>query len=370
MSHFDWLIVGAGVTGCTLAERLSAGGKRVLLIDRRPHMGGNCHDTVDGSGVLVQAYGPHIFHTCNEAVHDYLGQFTDWHDYAHHVEAALDGRFVPVPFNLNTLRELWPDRDGRRLERALLSQFPYGSEINVLRLGELSDFRDMADQVVDSLFEQYSQKQWGKWRKELDESVFSRVPVRVSRDNRYFTDTFQGVPSDGYTAMMRQMVLDSPRILVLLGQEFRQLDAALHYDRVLFTGRIDEFYEYSYGRLPYRSVNLEFETFRDSSVLQRTGTVNYPTLSPRYTRSTEFRIITGQLCTSTTVCREYPVDADATHEAMYPVPCGRSRATLKKYQRLAAREPYVRFCGRLGGYRYLNIDQAVESALDIAATIV
>jgi len=369
MPHFDWLVVGAGITGCTLAERLAANGKRVLLIDRRAHLGGNCHDAPDAAGVLVHTYGPHIFHTASREIHDYLSQFTEWHDYEHHVEASIDERFVPMPCNLNTIRDLWPDQHVE-LERALLSRFSYGTQLSVSQLGEVPRFREVADYLFERLFKGYSKKQWGKWLTELDESVFARVPIRLSRDNRYFTDTFQGPPSDGYTAMMTRMVLDSPRIVVLLGQEFRQLDRSLAYEGVLFTGRIDEFYEYSYGQLPYRSVRFEFETFATRSVLQRTGTVNYPTSSPAHTRSTEFRIITGQGGDFTTVCREYPLDADATHEAMYPVPCASSHATAAKYQGLATHERRVQFCGRLGGFRYVNMDQAVEWALDIASTIV
>jgi len=369
MSRYDWLIVGAGITGCTLAERLAASGMRVLLIERREEPGGHCHDSFDASGVLIHKYGPHIFHTDNAAVYAYLSRFTEWHPYAHHVEADLGGRHVPLPCNLNTIRDLWPGDEGERLERALLSRFAYGTQLSVFDLAGLPEFSDSAAFILETLFEGYSEKQWGRWRGELDASVFARVPIRLSRDNRYFTDTFQGIPSGGYTEMMTRMVSGSPRIELLLGQEYDGVSSKARYNGILFTGRIDEFFDYSRGPLPYRSVRFQHDTVQSPSVLQRTGTVNYPGLTPAHTRSTEFRILTGQQADFTTLCREFPVDADDTNEAMYPVPCDTSRAVLDEYAQLAARESRARFCGRLGSYRYLNMDQAVEAALDLAATI-
>lgn len=368
MPRFDFLIVGAGITGCTLAERLTSGGKSVLLLDRRSHIGGNCHDAFDASGVLVHTYGPHIFHTRHRHVHAYLSRFTGWHAYEHRVLADLGGgTLVPVPFNLDTLRLTWPNEaESSQLERRLLSRFGPGAEVSVLQLRESGEFRELADHVFRTLFDGYSSKQWGRHVCDLDASVFGRVPVRVSRDDRYFTDPFQGVPAHGYTAMFSRM-LDGCRDLTLaLGQEFAELGNDVAFDRIIYTGRIDEYFGYRYGALPYRSLHLEFDTFDDGALRQPTATVNYPTDPPPFTRSTEFKQITGQSTGMTTICKEFPRDPDASHEAMYPVPAADSRALFAKYQRASHAQASAVFSGRLGTYRYLNMDAAVDAALELA----
>ena len=372
MTAYDWLVVGAGLTGCTIAERLAAAGRTVLLVDRQPYVGGACHDRRDEAGVLVHSFGPHAFHTDLDHVRDYLSRFTGWRPYEHRVVAQVRGDLVvPVPYNLDTLRLLWPSASGAaELEAALLGEYGAGAQVSVLALRRSTRFRAFADHVVAALFEGYSRKQWGDAVAGLDPSVFGRVPVRLSRDDRYFVDRFQGVPADGYAAMMRRMVEGRPGLDVVLGREYEEAAREAPGARVVYTGRVDDFFGRRLGELPYRSLRFEFENRAGRRTVQPVAQVNYPTDPPAYTRSTEFRHMTGQETDSTTLCREFPVDAGVGREALYPVPGAASALLYGRYARLAAGEPAVVFAGRLGTYRYLNMDVAVAEALATAAAIV
>lgn len=365
---FDFLVVGAGITGCTLAERLAAAGFSVLLIDRRDCLGGNCHDHADSSGVLVHSFGPHIFHTSDVGVVEYLGNFTDWHAYEHRVQALVQGKLVPVPYNLDTLRALLPGPEADHVESMLVSRFGRDAQVSVHELlvgGELSGF---GRHVYESVFEGYSRKMWGIEPRLLDPAVMGRVPVRLSHDDRYFLDDFQALPSDGYTAMFERMVGGNELIEVRLATEHTaRLEALARH--TVFTGAIDAYFGYKLGRLPYRSIEFVFESRTAHEPIQPVGTINYPN-DFAFTRSTEFRIMTGQEANSTTLCFEFPCDAMGAREPMYPVATGDSRELYGRYAAEARSRERVSFAGRLGTFRYLNMDAAVRAALDLAISLV
>ena len=360
-----WLIVGAGFTGATLAERIANVLRDpVTIIDRRPHLGGNAHDRMDEHGILVHLYGPHIFHTNSQLVWNYLSRFTSWRPYEHRVLAAIDGTDVPLPFNLRSLRMMHSEAVAERLEKALLDRFGPGASIPILRLRQESDYelRGLADFVYEKVFLGYTTKMWGVPPEELDPSVTGRVPVRLSDDDRYFQDRFQAMPAEGYTRLFERM-LEHPGIQLRLATPFSEVED--EFDRIVFTGPIDEYFDYRYGPLPYRSLEFEFENHGRESV-QPVGTINFPN-DHHYTRSTELKHLTGQRVGSTTLVREYPrAHRPSSNEPYYPVPSQRNRQLLARYQADASRlRPRVHFAGRLGDYRYYNMDQAVARALSL-----
>ena len=279
----DYLIVGAGFTGATLAERLAAAGKRVLVVERRDHIGGNAYDEMDPHGVLVHRYGPHIFHTNSKKVFDYLSRFTEWRPYYHRVRAVVEGKEVPLPFSLATLRALFSPRLADRLEEKLIARFGYGARVPILRLRqeEDPDLRFLADYVYKNVFEGYTLKQWGLRPEELSPSVTGRVPVLVSHDTRYFQDAYQAMPKEGYTALFRRM-LAHPNIKLLLQTDWKEVEGEVKFARLVFTGPIDEFFGYLHGPLPYRSLRFRME-LHPGPWAQEVGTVNYPNEHP-YTR--------------------------------------------------------------------------------------
>ena len=366
----DWVIVGAGFTGATFAERLAASGKRVLIVDARDHIGGNAYDEHNEHGILVHRYGPHIFHTNSSQVWEYLSRFTEWRPYQHHVLGCVEGRFVPIPFNLNSLGALFPTSLAAKIEDRLVSEFGFGKKVPILKLRESEDetVRDFANYVYRNVFEQYTIKQWGLRPEELSPSVTARVPVYISRDDRYFQDTYQAMPLRGYTALFRRL-LAHPNIKVLLNCDFKELISEHKTTPVFYTGAIDELLDYRFGPLPYRSLRFAQQTLPEAKY-QPVGTVNYPNNND-FTRITEQKILTGQQSTVTTLVTEYP----QAHEpgrtiAYYPIPRDENKALHDRYVEAAAQEfPAMMIAGRLGDYQYYNMDQACARGMKLAENV-
>jgi len=353
---FDYLIVGAGFSGSVLAERLaSAGGKRVVLCDRRPHIGGNAYDHYDEAGILVHRYGPHIFHTNSDRVVRYLSRFTEWRPYEHRVKASVEGQLLPIPINLDTVNRLY----GLDLTSQQLKSFfaERAEPVERARTSEDVVVGTVGRDLYEKFFRGYTVKQWGLDPSELDASVTARVPTRTDRDDRYFSDTFQAMPLHGYTYMFERM-LNHPNIKLLLNADYREVKDFVPFRKLIFTGPIDEYFEYCYGKLPYRSLKFHFESF-ETAAHQEAPVINYPGPEP-YTRATEFKYLTGQESPRTTVVYEYP---QADGDPYYPVPRPENAARYKQYKRLADETPEVEFCGRLATYKYYNMDQVVAQAL-------
>jgi UDP-galactopyranose mutase len=363
----DWLIVGAGFTGAVLAERIASQlNQSVLLVDQRDHIGGNAYDRYDEHGVLIHQYGPHIFHTNAKHVWQYLSRFTQWHNYQHRVQGIVDGQPVPIPFNLNTLYALFPPPFADKLSVQLVEQFGYNVKVPILKLRESSDgdLKFLAEYIYEKVFKHYTQKQWELSPEDLGAGVTSRVPILVSRDDRYFQDTYQGMPKLGYTELFRNM-LKNPNIRVLLKARYQDVSEAIQYKRMVFTGPIDEYFDHCHGHLPYRS--LRFEFFHDVCDYKQTvATVNYPN-EYDFTRTTEFKRLTQQHCYGTTWIEEYPqVHRYGENDPYYPIPQAHNKDLLKKYQAEAEKlAGQVIFAGRLADYQYYNMDQAVARALSL-----
>ncbi|NLY74963.1 MAG: UDP-galactopyranose mutase [Firmicutes bacterium] len=360
---FDYLVVGAGFAGCVVAERLASQyGQRVLIIDKRDHIGGNCYDCYNEAGILIHRYGPHTFHTNNRKVFEYLLLFTEWRYYQHRVRAYVDGKFLPIPINLDTVNQLY----GLNLSSRELAEYFERVREPAPQVKTAEDA--VVSQVGRDLFEKFFKgltlKHWGMEASQLDASVTRRIPVRTSRDDRYFSDRYQGVPKHGYTALFTRM-LRQPQISVLLNTDYRTILPEIKFKRIVFTGPIDEYFDYRYGPLPYRSVHFEYETLPTAGLpegtYQPTGTVTYPN-DYDFTRVAEFKHFTGQTHPLTTIVRQYPRDSG---EPYYPIPCEESKALYQKYAALAAKEKNVWFIGRLANYRYYNMDQVVEKALEL-----
>ncbi|WP_375381030.1 UDP-galactopyranose mutase [uncultured Sphingomonas sp.] len=356
--RFDVLVVGAGFAGSVLAERLAADGdKQVLVVDRRPHIAGNAFDERDAAGVLIHRYGPHIFHTNSADVFDYLSRFTAWRPYEHRVLAEVRGQQVPIPINRTTLNALY----GAGLKTdADAAAFLAG------RAEPVAEVRTSEDVVVSAVgrelyelfFRGYTRKQWGLDPSELDRAVTARVPTRTDTDDRYFADRFQAMPARGYTAMFAAM-LDHPNITIDLGVEYRDVIDEVDVDHIVFTGPIDEYFGFRFGKLPYRSLRFRHETL-DAEWLQQVAVVNYPSEDVPHTRITEYKHLTDEQNPRTSVTYEYPA---AEGDPYYPIPRPENQALFKRYEALADATDGVTFVGRLATYRYYNMDQVVGQAL-------
>jgi UDP-galactopyranose mutase len=358
MSMFDYLIVGAGFAGAVLAERLaSEAGKKVLIVDKRHHIGGNTYDHYNKDGLLIHEYGPHIFHTNSKEIYDYLGQFTTWRPYEHRVLASVDGMLVPIPINLNTINELY----GMHLTSSQVEDFLQSKAEIKERIITSEDVvvNKVGRELYEKFFKGYTRKQWDLDPSELDASVTARIPVRNNRDDRYFTDKFQGMPLYGYTRMFENM-LSHPNIKIMLNTDYKEVRDIIPHREMIYTGPIDYFFDYCYGKLPYRSLEFRFETL-ECETHQSTGTINYPNEHP-YTRSTEFKYLTGQKHAKTTIVYEYP---KADGDPYYPVPRPENAELYKKYQLLTAGMKKVHFTGRLATYKYYNMDQVVAQSLTL-----
>jgi len=359
---FDYLVIGAGFAGCVLAERLAAGlDKSVLLIDKRPHIGGNAYDHHDEHGVLIHRYGPHIFHTNSQEVFSYLSRFTEWFPYQHRVLAWVDGRLVPIPINLDTINTLY----GTRFTSFELAEFfkSVAEPRAEIRTSEDVIVNQVGRELYEKFFRNYTRKQWGLDPSELDAAVTSRVPTRTNRDDRYFTDAYQAMPRHGFTRMFARM-LDHPRIKILLNTDYHEIEGSILYNETICTAPIDEYFDFCFGRLPYPSLRFQWETL-EVPLAQPVAVVNYPN-DNLYTRITEFKHLTGQQHPKTTRVYEYP---QAQGDPYYPIPRPENAALYKKYQDLAATTAGVRFVGRLGTYKYYNMDQVVAQALTLFAKI-
>lgn len=355
---FDFLIVGAGFAGSVLAERLaSIGDQKVLIVDQRDHIGGNAYDYYNKDGILVHKYGPHIFHTNSKKVFDYLGQFTSWRPYEHRVLASVDGQLVPIPINLNTINKLY----GLQLNCHELEGFfeLKAEKIDRIKTSEDVVVSKVGRELYEKFFRNYTRKQWDLDPSELDASVTARVPTRTNRDDRYFTDMYQAMPLFGYTRMFQKM-LSHPNIKIMLNTDYKEIVDLIPYKHMIYTGPIDSFFNYCYGRLPYRSLEFKFETI-DSEVFQSTGTINFPN-EHAYTRITEFKYLTGQRHPKTSVIYEYP---QAEGDPYYPIPRPENAEIYKKYQQLANAMTNTYFTGRLATYRYYNMDQVVAQSLTL-----
>lgn len=355
----DFLIVGAGVAGIVLAERLASQcGKTSLIVDRRAHVGGNCYDSVNSDGILTHAYGPHYFRTNSSQIVDYLSRFTEWHHIEYRILSSIGGKYWPFPINLNTFEQFIGRPSTTEEMEECLAQwridipFPKNSEEMIIS--------QVGWKLYELFFKNYTRKQWHCDPKDLDPSVCGRIPIRTNRDNRYLSEKFQALPRDGYTAMFNRMVAH-PLIQISLQTDYRDLPPSLRYKYLIYTGMIDEFYQYRFGPLPYRSLRFEPETL-DIEYWQPAVQVNYPN-EHDFTRIVEIKHATGQIHPRTTIVREYPEDFGPGREPYYPVPSPSAKAIYRQYAEIAKTERHVSFVGRLATYRYYNIDQVIGMAL-------
>jgi UDP-galactopyranose mutase len=360
---FDYLIVGAGFAGSVLAERLAVGSnKKVLICDKRPHIAGNAYDYYNDEGILIHKYGPHIFHTNSKDVFDYLSNFTDWREYQHRVLANVDGMLLPIPINLDTINKLY----GLNLTAFEVEDFfkKIAEPCEQIRTSEDVVVSKVGRELYEKFFRNYTRKQWGLDPSELDASVTSRVPTRTNRDDRYFTDVYQAMPKHGYTRMFEKM-LDSPNIKIMLNCDYREIVKEIDFREMIYTGPIDAYFNYAYGKLPYRSLEFKHET-HDTEQFQPAPVVNYPN-EQAYTRITEFKYLTGQEHKKTSIVYEYP---QAEGDPYYPIPRKENAEIYQKYKALADAQTDVHFVGRLATYKYYNMDQIVAQALTTYGKII
>ncbi|MFW5650333.1 MAG: UDP-galactopyranose mutase [Acetivibrio ethanolgignens] len=378
----DCIIIGCGFAGATAARQLAEAGWRALILEQRDHIGGNAYDEEDEYGVLVHKYGPHIFHTEKKRVYEYLSRFTDWYAYSHEVVGKVGDKLLPIPFNLNTLGMVYGEKKAKELREILEAE--YGTEVKVpilkLRKHSRQEIKELADYVYQNVFLKYTMKQWGRTPEEIDPAISGRVPVFLSWDNRYFQDTWQGMPKDGYTPLFKKLLahtsievrLSCPAASVL---SFDKEAGKIYFEgkeytgTMIYTGAIDELFDCCYGKLPYRSLDFAFEHYPEK-FYQSHGVVNY-TVSEEYTRITEFKRLTGQACEGTTIIKEYPRSYTGGKGQIpyYAIQNPENQALYEKYCELAGRFPHMHMLGRLAEYKYYNIDAIVDRALELAESI-
>lgn len=380
---YDCIIIGSGIAGAAAARVLAEEqGRKVLVLEKKHHIGGNCYDGKDEYGILVHWYGPHIFHTGNEEVYEWLSRFTDWYAFGHEVVARVGDKLLPVPFNLNTLKMVYGEEKAAVLEKKLVDTFGFGARVPILKLREQQDedLRAIADYVYENVFLRYTMKQWGQTPEEIDPAVTGRVPVVISYDNRYFGDKYQGMPRDGFTPMFEKM-LAHPNIeirtntnakdaLVISEKEGKVLlEGQEFHGTVIYTGPVDELFDCRFGRLPYRTLRFDFEHY-DKPDYQGHSVVNY-TVSEDYTRITEFKYLTGQKADSTTIVKEYPFAYTGAEGEIpyYAIMNEENNALYRKYADLAAQIPDFHLLGRLAEYKYYNIDAMTAKAIALARSL-
>ncbi|MCM1244724.1 MAG: UDP-galactopyranose mutase [Roseburia sp.] len=381
---YDSIVIGCGFAGVVAARELAEQkGEKVLIIESRDHIGGNCYDKKDDHGILIHQYGPHIFHTNSKRVYDYLSRFTKWYEFEHKVVGKIHGMELPIPFNLNSLQMVYGDR-APALEKKLIDYFGEGARVPILELmnHEDADLKEIAAYVYENIFLKYTMKQWGKSPKDIDPAVSGRVPVLLSHDDRYFQDTYQGLPLEGYTAVFEKLLVHDG-IDVRLGCQGKEVlrlapdgDTKVYFEgepftgKVIFTGALDEFFDCCYGRLPYRSLDFKFEHY-DKPFYQSHGVVNY-TVSEDFTRITEFKYLSGQMdAKDTTIVKEYPMaySGGGGQIPYYAINNEQNDALYGKYKRIVDRISGFYLLGRLAEYKYYNIDAIVERALDLAERV-
>ena len=355
---FNYVVVGAGIAGLTIAERIAnVLDEKVLVIEKRNHIGGNVYDSYNEDGILIHNYGPHIFHTNDEDVYGYLSKFTKWNDFWHRVLSYVDGNLVPMPISAETINKLYNLNLSCDEVEGFLNK-------KAVKVDDITSSKDVAiskvgTDIYEKMFKNYTIKQWGVDPSELDTSVISRIPVRLNRDTRYFADKYQGMPKDGYTKLCENMVRNN-NIKILLNTDYKEIINYIQYEKLIYTGPTDYFYDYKYGKLAYRSINFQFETL-DTQSFQESPVVNYPN-DYDYTRITEFKKLTGQQNDKTTILKEYP---SGEGEPYYPFPTKEHKEHFAKYKKDMEAEEKVIFLGRLAQYRYYNMDAVVRSALDV-----
>jgi UDP-galactopyranose mutase len=373
---FDYIIIGAGYAGSVMAERIATQlNKKVLIIEKRNHIGGNSYDFKDENNILIHKYGPHLFHTNNKKVFDYLSQFTSWDVYNHKVLAVIDGKEVSIPFNFNTIYDVFPDTLAKKLEEKLLNEFEYNSKIPILELkkSEDKDLQFLADFVYEKIFVHYTAKQWGMKPEDMDGAVTARVPIFVGRDDRYFNDKYQVVPSNGYTNIFENM-LNHKNIKLMLNTDFKEvceiydngfkLMGSEFKGKVIYTGQIDELFDYKFGDLPYRSVDMKFETV-EKEYYQEAATVNYPN-GYDFTRITEFKHIHPTNSSKTTILKEYPKEyVKGKDTPYYPIFTDENQTSYNKYLEHSKRWSNLILVGRLAEYKYYDMDDIVERSLKV-----
>lgn len=380
---YDAIVIGSGIAGAVAARVLAEEQeKSVLVLEKKAHIGGNCYDEEDHYGVLIHRYGPHIFHTSDEEVYAWLSRFTDWYSFGHEVVAKVGEELIPVPFNLNTLKQVYGEEKAAVLEKKLIETFGEGARVPILKLREQQDpeIQAIADYVYENIFLRYTMKQWGQKPEEIDPAVTGRVPVVISHDNRYFGDKYQGMPKDGYTPMFEK-ILDHPLIEVRIGVDAKEVlklsedtgKVLLHGEEfagsIIYTGPVDELFGCRFGRLPYRSLQFEFEHL-DIPDYQGHSVVNY-TVSEEFTRITEFKHLTGQKTEGTTIVREYPFAYTGAEGEIpyYAIENPENRALYDRYAVLAGGIPNLHLLGRLAEYKYYNIDAMAAKALELARSL-
>ena len=375
---FNYIIIGAGFSGCVLAERIAnILNQKVLIIEKRSHIGGNCYDYKDENNIVVHKYGPHLFHTDYKDVYDYLSNFTEWQLYQHKVLALIDGKKVPIPFNLNTLYEVFPKSLAEKLENKITKKFQYNSKVPILDLlkEEDTDLKFLANYVYDKVFKNYTAKQWGLKPEDIDPQVTARVPIYISRDNRYFTDKYQVIPKEGYTKIFEKM-LNHPNIKIMLNTDFKET-IDIDYEnkkifflgqelkgKLIFTGMIDELFNFKYGYLPYRSLDLKFETI-DEEYYQEAPVINYPN-DYDFTRITEFKYIHPIKSDKSTILMEYPKNYEPNKDIpYYPVFKKENQELYNRYKEEAGKFNSLILIGRLADYKYYDMDDAIKRALEV-----
>lgn len=360
------LVVGAGLSGAVLAERIASQlNEPVLIIDRREHIAGNIYDSKHSSGITVHRYGPHIFHTDSKKIWDYVSRFTSWHYFFLKPLAWVDNRFVPIPFNFNAIRQVFPAELAQRLEKKLMDEYGYNAKVPVMKLRRQkdADLRFLAEYVYGKIFEKYTKKQWGVSAEEIDPEVMARVPVLVGRDDGYFQDQYQAIPAQGYTRMVENM-LHNPLITVRLKTPFDKIKDSVEYQRLFYTGSIDEFFDYRFGQLPYRSLRFETEQ-KNTEYYQPSVVVNYPN-NFDFTRICEHKYFLDEKAANTVISVEFPQEFKrGENEPYYPINNTQSAALYARYASEAQKLPGTHFFGRLGGYKYCNMDQAIFAALEL-----
>ncbi|MFA9464744.1 MAG: UDP-galactopyranose mutase [Velocimicrobium sp.] len=374
---FDRIIIGCGFAGAVLGRELAEKGNKVLIVEQRNHIGGNAYDMLDEHGILIHKYGPHIFHTNIKKVYEYLSQFTQWYEYFHEVVGNIYGELLPIPFNLNTLNCVYKEEKAARLKDKLLAVYGENEKVPILELRDNEDpeIREIAEYIYENIFLKYTMKQWGQTPEEIDPTVSGRVPIVLSYDNRYFQDTYQGLPKEGYTKLFEAM-LDHENIEVRLNttadKEIQIRDQQLYFEghlfegELIFTGALDEFFQCRFGQLPYRSLIFQTEYY-ETKPYQSHGVVNY-TVTEDFTRITEYPYLTGQNTQGTTIMKEYPIPYTGTNGEIpyYAIINPDNLALYQKYVSLVKEIPNFHLLGRLAEYKYYNIDAIVKRALDLA----